>query len=182
VDVCSSCGITLSFAPAEPAAESASADEALACLTSCEAWAMREIAADLERAGIAGRVDSWPPGGSLAAGRCGLYGFEPPQVGIYVRPGDLTNASRRFDAYQRERMPGPEADDFAAPGTLCDACPACGAPLDARSAACPGCGIEFPETTLECSVCHAEVDPEAERCASCGVELRSEFAAGPEDR
>jgi len=142
-ETCSDCGITLTFEdPERPIAELSPA-EPFVLLEVGDPWPMRRMAEALQQSGIPSQIDSYPPGTPLSAGPGGRYGFETPEVGIYVRPNDLPQARSVINDFVRSRMPKPPGDS-SAPDSESDLCPACGSQLAPNSSSCSDCGIEFP--------------------------------------
>lgn len=148
VDRCTDCGGALDWAPqpaAEPSAPLPPTPE-LTCIRVADAWGARELAAELQSAGIPCRIDAHSPD---AAGDCG--GADPLRlgeacarnVGVFVRDEDVAAATGIGAALLARRSPELAS---ASAGLTSDenACPACGAALDPAAPSCAACGLSFP--------------------------------------
>jgi hypothetical protein len=93
------------------------------------------LAEHLAAEGIPSRVEL------VAADRPATRGAPAP-CALFVRPGDAERA-RAIDAeLLRSQLPDlPE--DVSSEWSEAEACPACGAPLEAEAVECAGCGLAF---------------------------------------
>ena len=150
VDQCKDCGCALehpSTAPAPAASAVPRGPELppaheLVCLRVGDPWLVREAAEALSDAGIACRVDVYPPAGTAVASEQRSTGLAS-RLGLYVRPQDAEVAARVEHEHQLLRTPD-APPDLTAPGQALDACPACGASLAETAESCGECGLEFP--------------------------------------
>ncbi|MCP5057647.1 MAG: hypothetical protein GY937_13125 [bacterium] len=110
-------------------------------------WQTRSLADRLAEAGIACRVDSYPPESDLDTGGGGSFGQAGRGIdmGVYVRAADHERALEIAEAFQTEGLPELDDHDTPEPGTELDACPGCGETLAPEATGCGECGLEFPE-------------------------------------
>lgn len=148
---CPDCGVDLVVGPVErPAPPELPPATELAPICRGEPWEMQRIAEALQDAGIASRVDTYPPSGSGARPGAGTTREEEEvpasligSLCVYVAFDDVQAATALAQQVQLGAVLG-ELGEGAdqAPG---DGCPACGAALPEGAVACPDCGLEFPD-------------------------------------
>ena len=90
-------------------------------------WELERTANVLQEAGLPCRIDRHPPPGQ----------GEGEGLALYVRDEDRTAAEEAIHEYRAEALP--DAADFPRAGEVLDACPACGARLEASATACSEC-------------------------------------------
>jgi len=162
---CPDCDVALGFdrptaAAAAPSEELPPARD-LAPVFVGEPWQVRDPIATLGQAGIACRVDAYPPGDIADSGEhIGGFGAGT-KVGVYVRPDDVAAVTAIDAEWVRSTL--------AAEAAL-EHCPACDAPLAADATGCGECGLEFPEIAV-CERCGSAMEPGAPACGVCGASL-----------
>ncbi len=161
VEVCPDCEVPLGFERPDPGA--APAPEALPPARELQAifvgepYQVTDPVESLAAAGIACRVDAFPPG-EFSDDGVGIGSFGAgTQVGVYVREQDVAAVAALDEAWVRSTL-ATDAD--------LDACPACATPLAADATGCTDCGLEFPEIAM-CERCGASMAADAAACAIC---------------
>lgn len=145
---CSDCGLELQWAPRHPPerSEPLPPTSELICIRVSDAWEARALAEELQSAGIPCRIDTHAPDSSSDCG-----GADPlrlgqacaRKLGVYVRAEDAPSAAAIETALAARRTP--ELAELGETRALdANACPACGAALDARAPSCESCGLSFP--------------------------------------
>jgi hypothetical protein len=140
------------------------------CIRVADVWQLRTLAERLEAAGVACRVDAFPPGASLQPSRAGARTAPRgtgTQLGLYVRRDDVAHAREVEHAERVETTPDLPAS-AAASGADFEGCPGCGTPIDPAREECAECGLVFPPLEIHCARCGAPVEPDAAGCARCG--------------
>jgi hypothetical protein len=162
-ETCPDCDCALGHERPEPGAAAAELPPAseLTAVFVGEPWRVREPVDSLAAAGIASRVDAYPPGDTTDEGQAiGSFGAGT-RVGVYVRGEDVEAVSNLDEDWVRAML---------ATETALDNCPACDAPLADDATGCASCGLEFPEIDM-CERCGSAVAVEAPRCGTCGADL-----------
>jgi hypothetical protein len=145
---CPDCDVELVVGPVErPAAPELPPAAELAPVSRGEPWEMQRIAEALQEAGIASRIDTYPPSGAGPARESGevpvsLVG----SLCIYVAFEDVQAAAALAQHVQLGAVLEDLGEDVSeAPA---DGCPACGSALPDGAASCSDCGLEFPAFAL----------------------------------
>ncbi len=139
------------------------------CVRSADVWQLRTLAERMHAAGIACRVDGYPPGAGIDARRASSR-IAPrgtaTQIGLYVRRADFVRAREIEHAERIEGTPDLPEGAVAA-GDELEGCPGCGTPIDPAREDCAECGLAFPPLEIACARCGEAVDAAAEQCPHC---------------
>jgi hypothetical protein len=148
VERCSDCDIAL-IHPSTIATVTLPPANELAALLRCDPWEATRVAQMLHEAGIASRIDTYPPAGAISAGEfayAGRAGFGV-EVCVYVLEADRPVAEELLDRFHASTLP--DARDPTLVGEDLPACPGCGTAIAADARACAECGLEFHDPGYE---------------------------------
>lgn len=126
---------------AGPPSEDLPSARELHCLAVGVVARIREVSEQLQRAGIANRIDRDPQSLGDEGDIVGGFG-QNVRLGVYVREAELAAAQAALhDLNIRDLHDVP--DEVGDPNLELDACPACGEAIDEDAAECASCGLAF---------------------------------------
>ena len=138
---CAECGVDLVFEselPPEPQAEAFPPASELTCIRVAPIPWIRALSGALEQRGVAHRVEPARAADAPEGQRVESFG-DVDLFGLYVREQDATPVRELDAAIAVDVLPGEAAESLSGE----EACPACGASLEADHEACPDCGLAF---------------------------------------
>lgn len=175
---CSDCDVALVLATDLPNQSETALPPAseLRSLRHGELSRVREDASILQEAGIACRIDSYPPEEPLKAGAGGPVRSTGSTLAVYVHESEFEAAEAALHAYHAG-MFGLNPEEVPEVGAELTSCPACGMSVSGTDTSCSDCGLSFPSESGECSHCGATVTDSDEVCPNCSVHLGGDGAA-----